>query len=195
MRVCGGEVHIFKNLQVTHIETWLLLLCATISKKCTILDSQAITGPELQFFDVVASWPGSVHDSRIFTNSRVMALYEQKTVPGVLLGDQEYNKSQIKTRISVERTFRVWKRRFACLWVKLLTDTDRSAAIITACAALHNIACLRRDPCPLSDEAHPDVNLPDNPSQGDPDTVAGAQVRSCYIRQCFSPGNKHTASR
>ncbi|KAL1476838.1 hypothetical protein MTO96_036201 [Rhipicephalus appendiculatus] len=49
---------------------------------------QAITGPELQFFDVVASWPGSVHDSRIFTNSRVMALYEQKAVPGVLLGDQ-----------------------------------------------------------------------------------------------------------
>nr|XP_037290833.1 putative nuclease HARBI1 [Rhipicephalus microplus] len=54
------------------------------------LNVQAITGPELQFFDVVASWPGSVHDSRIFTNSRVMALYEQKAVPGVLLGDQGY---------------------------------------------------------------------------------------------------------
>lgn len=90
MRVCGGEVHIFRIFQVTHIETWLLLLCENISKKCTILDSQAITGPELQFFDVVASWPGSVHDSRIFTNSRVMALYEQKAVPGVLLGDQGY---------------------------------------------------------------------------------------------------------
>ncbi|XP_049269148.1 uncharacterized protein LOC119385425 isoform X2 [Rhipicephalus sanguineus] len=116
-----------------------------------------------------------------------MALYEQKAVPGVLLGDQmyaclsffmtplrnpqtcaekRYNKSQIKTRNSVERTFGVWKRRFACLRVKLLTDTDRSAA----CVALHNIACLRRDPCPLSDEVDPDVNLPDNPSQGDPDS-------------------------
>ncbi|KAH8035853.1 hypothetical protein HPB51_010605 [Rhipicephalus microplus] len=52
------------------------------------LNVPAITGPELQFFDVVASWPGSVHDSRIFTNSRVMALYEQKAVLGVLLGDQ-----------------------------------------------------------------------------------------------------------
>nr|XP_037290671.1 putative nuclease HARBI1 isoform X2 [Rhipicephalus microplus] len=177
------------------------------------LNVQAITGPELQFFDVVASWPESVHDSRIFTNSRVMALYEQKAVPGVLLGDQgyaclpflmtplknpqtraekRYNKSQIKTRNSVERTFGVWKRRFACLRVKLLTDTDRSAAIITACAVLHNIACLRRDPCPLSDEAHPDVNLPDNPSQRDPDTVAGAQVHSCYIRRYFSSGNEHT---
>ncbi|KAL1484419.1 hypothetical protein MTO96_011292 [Rhipicephalus appendiculatus] len=103
-----------------------------------------------------------------------------------------YNKSQIKTRNSVERTFGVWKRRFACLRVKLLTDTDRSAAIITACAALHNIACLRRDPCPLSDEVDPDDDLPDNPSQADPDTVAGAQVRSCYIRRCFSSGNEHT---
>ncbi|KAH6922347.1 hypothetical protein HPB50_013367 [Hyalomma asiaticum] len=175
--------------------------------------ASAITGPELQFFDVVASWPGSVHDSRIFTNSRVMALYEQKAVPGVLLGDQgyaclpflmtplrnpqtraekRYNKSQIKTRNSVERAFGVWKRRFACLRVKLLTDTDRSAAIVTACAALHNIACLRRDPCPVSDEVDPDVDLPDNPSQGDPDTVAGAQARSCYIRRCFSSGNEHT---
>ncbi|KAH6923544.1 hypothetical protein HPB50_002166 [Hyalomma asiaticum] len=103
-----------------------------------------------------------------------------------------YNKSQIKTRNSVERTFGVWKRRFACLRVKLLTDTDRSAAIVTACAVLHNIACLRWGPCPISDEVDPDVDLPDNPSQGDPDTVAGAQVRSCYIRRCFSSGNEHT---
>ncbi|KAL3249450.1 hypothetical protein MRX96_056004 [Rhipicephalus microplus] len=142
-----------------------------------------------------------------------MALYKQKAVPGVLFGDQgyaclpflmtplknpqtraekTYNNSQIKTRNSVERTYGVWKRRFACLRVKLLTDTDRSAAIITACAALRNIACLRRYPCPLSDEAHPEVNLPDNPSQGDPDTVAGAEVRSCYICRCFSSENEYT---
>ncbi|KAH7964383.1 hypothetical protein HPB51_027378 [Rhipicephalus microplus] len=104
----------------------------------------------------------------------------------------QVQQEPIKTRNSVELHLECGKGRFACLRVKLLTDTDRSAAIITACAALHNIACLRRDPCPLSDEAHPDVNLPDNPSQGDPDTVAGAQVRSCYIRRCFSSGNEHT---
>ncbi|KAH7937853.1 hypothetical protein HPB49_016750 [Dermacentor silvarum] len=54
------------------------------------INVQAVTGPELQFLDVVASWPGSVHDSRIFSNSRVMVLYEQKAVPGILLGDQGY---------------------------------------------------------------------------------------------------------
>ncbi|XP_070386061.1 putative nuclease HARBI1 [Dermacentor albipictus] len=54
------------------------------------INVQAVTGPELQFFDIVAGWPGSVHDSRIFENSRVMTSYEQGTVSGMLLGDQGY---------------------------------------------------------------------------------------------------------
>lgn len=51
---------------------------------------EAITGPQLQFFDVVASWPGSSHDSRIFENSRARVLYEERKVPGFLLGDMGY---------------------------------------------------------------------------------------------------------
>lgn len=51
---------------------------------------QAVTGPQLQFFDLVASWPGSVHDSRIFDNSRVRVMYEEHRVPGMLLGDMGY---------------------------------------------------------------------------------------------------------
>ncbi|XP_037568004.1 putative nuclease HARBI1 [Dermacentor silvarum] len=54
------------------------------------INVQAVTGPELQFFEVVAGWPGSVHDSRIFENSRVMTSYEQRSVSGMLLGDQGY---------------------------------------------------------------------------------------------------------
>lgn len=50
---------------------------------------QAITGPQLQFYDVVIRWPGSVHDSRI-DNSRVRILYEEQRVPGLLLGDAGY---------------------------------------------------------------------------------------------------------
>ncbi|KAL1416089.1 hypothetical protein MTO96_028259 [Rhipicephalus appendiculatus] len=34
------------------------------------INVQGITGPDLQFYDVVASWPGSAHDSRIFDSSR-----------------------------------------------------------------------------------------------------------------------------
>ncbi|KAH6938541.1 hypothetical protein HPB50_010465 [Hyalomma asiaticum] len=50
----------------------------------------AITGPQLQFFDLGASWPGSAHDSRIFDNSRARVHYEEGTVPGILLGDKGY---------------------------------------------------------------------------------------------------------
>nr|XP_037273588.1 LOW QUALITY PROTEIN: putative nuclease HARBI1 [Rhipicephalus microplus] len=51
---------------------------------------QAVDGPGLQFFDIVTGWPGSVHDSRIFDNSRLRVLYEENRVPGVLLGDAGY---------------------------------------------------------------------------------------------------------
>ncbi|KAH9372817.1 hypothetical protein HPB48_010649 [Haemaphysalis longicornis] len=46
---------------------------------------QAVTGPELQFLGVVASWPGSEHDSRIFENSRVMAMFEASSLPEIHL--------------------------------------------------------------------------------------------------------------
>ncbi|KAG0431361.1 hypothetical protein HPB47_021851 [Ixodes persulcatus] len=54
------------------------------------INVQAVTGPQLQFYDVVVSWPGSVHYSQIFDNSRVRVLYEDRRVPGVLLGDMGY---------------------------------------------------------------------------------------------------------
>ncbi|KAH7959121.1 hypothetical protein HPB49_008353 [Dermacentor silvarum] len=51
---------------------------------------RGITGPDLQFYDVVASWPGSAHDSRIFDSSRARVLYETGAIPGILLGDMGY---------------------------------------------------------------------------------------------------------
>lgn len=51
---------------------------------------QVVSGPMLQFFDVAASWPGSAHDSRIYDNSRVRVMYEQRRVPGLLLGNMGY---------------------------------------------------------------------------------------------------------
>lgn len=33
---------------------------------------QAVAGPQLEIFDAVIRWPGSTHDSRIFSNSGVM---------------------------------------------------------------------------------------------------------------------------
>ncbi|KAL1482673.1 hypothetical protein MTO96_033644 [Rhipicephalus appendiculatus] len=51
---------------------------------------QDITVFRLQFFDGVASWPGSNHDSRIFDNSRARVRYELCDVTGLLLGDMGY---------------------------------------------------------------------------------------------------------
>ncbi|CAN7949971.1 unnamed protein product, partial [Ixodes pacificus] len=129
------------------------------------LNVQAITGPQLQFFDIVARWPGSVHDSRIFDNSRARVLYENQRIPGLLLGDAgyacmsflltpltspvasitnaapyRYQAAHLKTRNSVERAFGVFKRRFPCLDMRLQYKAERSALIITACAALHKLA-------------------------------------------------------
>ncbi|KAG0441719.1 hypothetical protein HPB47_015880 [Ixodes persulcatus] len=53
-----------------------------------VFSINAVTGPQLQFYDVVVSWPGSVHDSRIFDNSRVLC--EERRVSGTLLGDMGY---------------------------------------------------------------------------------------------------------
>ncbi|KAH6922958.1 hypothetical protein HPB50_020320 [Hyalomma asiaticum] len=52
--------------------------------------AEAITGPDLRFYDLVASWPGSAHDSRIFDSSRARVLYETGVVAGTLLGDMGY---------------------------------------------------------------------------------------------------------
>ncbi|KAG0444687.1 hypothetical protein HPB47_013509 [Ixodes persulcatus] len=62
-----------------------------LNVQINVIYLHAITGPQLQFFDVVASWPGSVHDScSIFDGSRLRALYKESRVPGLLLGDIGY---------------------------------------------------------------------------------------------------------
>uniref|UniRef100_A0A0P4VXD6 DDE Tnp4 domain-containing protein n=1 Tax=Scylla olivacea TaxID=85551 RepID=A0A0P4VXD6_SCYOL len=44
----------------------------------------------LVFRNIICSWPGSVHDSRVFDNSRVCHLLEEGNYSGYLLGDSGY---------------------------------------------------------------------------------------------------------
>jgi len=53
---------------------------------------------------------------------------------------QLYNESQIRTRNVIERSFGVWKRRFAALAFGLRITSLTAQAIIVATAVLHNIA-------------------------------------------------------
>ena len=49
---------------------------------------------DLQIIDVVAKWPGSVHDSRILKNSKLYEKFREGELPslpnGVILGDSGY---------------------------------------------------------------------------------------------------------
>ena len=93
------------------------------------LNVQAVSGPDLQILNIVARWPGSFHDARIFDNSRLCAQFERGDIP-MLLGDsgypfrqylmtpmrdpqtrpqRNYNVAQIRTRNTVERMFGTWK--------------------------------------------------------------------------------------
>lgn len=122
---------------------------------------QVIADADLMIRDVVARWPGSVHDSRIFDNSKACELFESGRMPeGFLLGDQGYacrsylitpfasedDRSQAKfnaahrrTRLSIERLFGAWKRTFPCLSGTLRFEPDRCTPIVSACAVLWNM--------------------------------------------------------
>lgn len=144
------------------------------------LNVQGICDSDMKFTNIVASWPGSVHDDTIFENSHVCNILEQGNYNGFyLLGDSDYqcrenlltpipepknekernyNASHAKTRNCVERAFSILKRRFACLSIPLRTKLTNSKRIVMACVVLHNIAVSRKVEL-LDDEVLPQENI------------------------------------
>jgi len=127
---------------------------------------QYVCDATMSFTNIVARWPGSVHDARIFSNSTIYHLFESGTVSGILLGDggypclpylftpvrnpitaaeRRFNAAHVKTRQVVERAFGVLKQRFRCLRIPLRTNLSTSLSIIVATACLHNIAIAQND--------------------------------------------------
>ena len=132
------------------------------------INVQAICLPNGRFSDVLARFPGSVHDSRIWKLSQVGMYVENNFQVGEhILGDsgymlrqclltpyrqptsiahENYNYAHKKTRVLIEQTFGRWKRRFHCLHGEIRMAPDKVCTIIVACAVLHNMAIVWKQP-------------------------------------------------
>lgn len=178
------------------------------------LNIQAICGPDLVFYNIVSRWPGSVHDSKIFENSRIYNELQDGLLHGHLLGDsgyhcskylltplmnpngpheEAYNRSHIKTRNTIERAFGVLKRRFCYLGTTMRTNLDTTKAIIVASAVLHNIAIhtkldMEEEVRDVhADMQHENINVPDNDPamQNNNAALQGRLKREQIIRDYF----------
>jgi hypothetical protein len=152
------RVELLKGCQ----QLYLASLRPQYIKMYETLNVQSISDGNLKFLDVVARWPGSVHDQTIFNNSSIKEQFENRRFGRyILLGDSGYtlvpylmtklhathsraenlyNESLIRTRNVVERQYSVWKRRFPILRNALRLQLDTIMAVIVATAVLHNIA-------------------------------------------------------
>ncbi|XP_046576801.1 putative nuclease HARBI1 [Haliotis rubra] len=146
------------------------------------INVQAVCDHEGRLTNVCAKWPGAAHNSHLFRTSALCHHLEQhhtRIADGFILGDngypcrpflltpyfnphgqpeQRYNDSLCATRVTIERTFGRWKRRFHVLHSEVRMEPSRVCCIVVACAVLHNIAI---DMCePDDDRANIDEQPP-----------------------------------
>ncbi|XP_033750280.1 putative nuclease HARBI1 [Pecten maximus] len=151
-----------------------------------------------------ASWPGSVHDSRIWNASALKDQFENGLHDGLLLGDSGYacrkylmtpflqpvgrgqerfNRSLCRTRVLIEQTFGVLKARFPCLRFGLRMTPEMAVSTTSACVVLHNIGILRLDVVDVELEHDNQLHIQDQQVLAQPD---GKHVRDHITRQYFN---------
>jgi len=134
---------------------------------------QLVCDPTGYISNVVARWPGSVHDSTIFDSSQLRAMMEMQQITGILVGDggyacrrymltpvnnattaaeRAYNAAQILARNCIERTIGILKRRFPALKYGLRLKLTNTLPVIVAIVVLHNIAVTLGEDEPDDDE-------------------------------------------
>ncbi|XP_066600761.1 putative nuclease HARBI1 [Prorops nasuta] len=126
------------------------------------INVQAIVNSRLQIMDLVARWPGSIHDATIFDNSRIKKRFENGEFGNAILlgdsgypnlpylltplnnsrtrGDVLYNEAHIRTRCMVERCFGILGKKFPILTMgSRFWKPSETLPVITACVILHNL--------------------------------------------------------
>ncbi|WAR19619.1 HARB1-like protein [Mya arenaria] len=130
-----------------------------------------------RFLNVVAKWPGSVHDARIFRESELCQQLESGALNGYILGDsgypskpylltpylatrsqkqERYNRAQVRTHVVIEQSFGILKRRFPCLSYGLRVEPEICCTIIVACVFLHNFGLSNGDTLDSNDDFNDD---------------------------------------
>lgn len=158
---------------------------AYFGRKGPTINCQFICDHRYRFTNAVVNRPGRVHDSRMFRESSIGKEFIDGKRKGYLLGDsgyanrpylltpfpdgnllahqRRYNKAHSSTRMKIECTFGIVKRRFSCL-KGLRVEPNRACRIIVACAVLHNIFYEMSQP----KDPEIDAEIPD-PDEGDMD--------------------------
>ncbi|XP_011876292.1 PREDICTED: putative nuclease HARBI1 [Vollenhovia emeryi] len=172
------------------------------------LNTQVVCDHKMRIIDIVARWPGSVHDATIFQHSRLHRKLEEGTFnSGILLGDggypvkkylltpllhpttaaeNLYNNAHIRTRNIVERVFGVWKRRFPVLSLGMRVKMETVQDIIVATAVLHNIARNHNEKEPPACCDLPNEEIGDNNENQLGIQVGDNNVRQALIDEYFS---------
>ena len=122
--------------------------------------------------DIVCTFPGSTHDSRVYRNSAVKAFIEGQQ-RYYLVGDSAYpltrwmmkpfaqreitghprrrafNRALSGARTELtENVIGLMKQRWPCLRMGIRMQPDRASKVILACATLHNLGINLQDPLP-----------------------------------------------
>lgn len=144
-------------------------------KQYYAINTQIVCDAQAKVLNIVARWPGAIHDETVFLHSRLYERisrgeFNQNQRSSILLGDggyraepflatplratndlsrrseRLYQTAHISTRNVVERFMGQWKRRFPCLWIGMRCRKLTSIQnIIVATAVLHNICKMRND--------------------------------------------------
>lgn len=135
------------------------------------LNVLAVAGPDLRFYHVNSTYPGSCHDSGVLRKTTLWTAFESgsfKPFEGaVILGDSAYpirqwlmtpfrgdpagqkakfNRAHTKTRNTVERAFGALKARFQALKSGLrVRNMERASQLIVCAAIIHNLCILLGD--------------------------------------------------